>query len=323
MTPAAVRPDLTAPFGPLTLRNPVVAVSGTFAYGDEYDGLVPLAALGAIITKTVTVLPRAGNPPPRLAETPCGLLNSIGLTNVGYREFLRKKLPALLDCGTQVIVNVAGKDAAEFGLLAREVGAAAGVAAIELNLSCPNVSGGMDCATDPDATEEAVRRAAGATRVPIIAKLSPNVTDIVSIARAAERGGASGISLINTLVGMSVDVATRRSKLGTNTGGLSGPAIRPVAVAQTWKVVRAVTIPVLGTGGIATARDALEFLIVGASAVGVGTATFRDPGAMPAIASGIEAHLVAEGLARLTDIVGSYVEAPVVTHTAPGEKETT
>jgi dihydroorotate dehydrogenase (NAD+) catalytic subunit len=314
--------NLEVTFGPLTLRNPVVAVSGTFAYGEEYEGLVDLSGLGAIITKTVTVAPRPGNPPPRLAETPCGLLNSIGLTNVGYREFLRKKLPALAGCGTQVIVNVAGRDAGELALLAREVGAADGVAAIELNLSCPNVTGGMDCATDAAATEEAVRGAVRATKTPVIAKLSPNVTDIAEIAAAAARGGAAGISLINTLVGMSVDVETRRSKLGTNTGGLSGPAIRPVAVAQTWKVARAVAIPVLGMGGVVTARDALEFLIVGASAVGVGTATFRDPGAMTEIVAGIGRYLESHAIERVADLVGTYLPSPVpaIAAAAPGPR---
>lgn len=299
--------SLEVQFGPLRLRNPVVAVSGTFAYGDEYGDLVPLDRLGAIVTKTVTALPRPGNPPPRVAETPSGMLNSIGLSNVGVREFLGRKLPALQGCGTHVIVNVAGRTAREFADLAGEVGGAEGVSAIELNLSCPNVSHGMDLATDPEATEEVVRLAVEATRTPVLAKLTPNVTDIALVARAAERGGAAGISLINTLVGMSVDLATFRSRLGTNTGGLSGPAIRPVALAAVWKAVNAVRIPVLGMGGIARAEDAVEFLLVGARAVGVGTATFRRPSAMEEIADGIADFLAARGLSSVDEIIGAYV----------------
>lgn len=294
-------------FGPLRLRNPVVAVSGTFAYGDEYGELVGLDRLGAIVTKTVTAMPRPGNPPPRVAETPSGMLNSIGLANVGVREFLATKLPALRGCGTHVIVNVAGRTPQEFAELAGEVGAAEGVSAIELNLSCPNVSHGMDLATDPRATEEVVRRSVEASRAPVIAKLTPNVTDVALIARAAEQGGAAGVSLVNTLVGMAVDTGTFRSRLGTNTGGLSGPAIRPVAVASVWKAANAVRLPVLGMGGIFTAEDAIEFLLVGARAVGVGTATFRRPRAMEEIALGIEAFLDARGISGVDEIVGAYV----------------
>ncbi|MFQ5532577.1 MAG: dihydroorotate dehydrogenase, partial [Candidatus Methylomirabilales bacterium] len=254
-----------------------MTASGTFGYGSEFTPFFDLNALGAIIVKTVTMHPRQGNPPPRVVETPAGMLNSIGLQNVGIDNFLRHKLPFLRTLSTPLLPNIAGKSVEEFADLAKRLSDAEGVAGIELNISCPNVAGGLDFGTDPRLTYEVVRAVRQTTHLPVIPKLSPNVSDITVIARAAADAGAHALSLINTIVGMAIDVRSRTPKLPGATGGLSGPAIRPIAVRMVWEVAQVVKLPLIGIGGITTGEDAVEFLLAGASAVQVGTANFLDP----------------------------------------------
>jgi dihydroorotate dehydrogenase (NAD+) catalytic subunit len=255
--------------------------------------------------KTITRLPRAGNPAPRIVETPAGMLNAIGLQNVGIDAFLREKLPFLRTLGPPLIVNVAGESVEDFRELAKRVGDHEGVAAIELNVSCPNVAGGLDFSTDPKLTYQVVKAAREATRLPIIPKLSPNVTDIRVIARAAEDAGADGLSLINTLVGMAIDVRTRRPKIANVTGGLSGPAIRPVAIRMVWQVAQTVRLPILGMGGIVTGEDAVEFLLAGATAVAVGTASFIDPTSVVKVIEGLRDYCAASGVTEVRELVGA------------------
>ena len=287
------------------MQNPVMTASGTFGYAEEFEKYFDLNRLGAIVVKTITRLPRAGSPPPRIVETPAGMLNAIGLQNVGIEGFIREKLPYLRRLAPPLIVNVAGESVEDFRELTKRISDQAGVAGIELNVSCPNVAGGLDFSTDPQLAYRVVKAAREATQLPLIPKLSPNVTDIVTIARAVADAGADAISLINTLVGMAVDVRTRRPKIGNVTGGLSGPAIRPIAVRMVWQVARAVRLPIIGMGGIVTAEDALEFLIAGATAVAVGTANFTSPAAAQQVIDGIGAYLTKHGYQRVTDLVGS------------------
>jgi dihydroorotate dehydrogenase (NAD+) catalytic subunit len=268
--------DLSVQLGSLTLRTPVLVASGTFGYARELAGTIDFARLGGIIPKTVTAKPRAGNPPPRTVETPSGLLNAIGLDNDGIDHFLAHHVPYLKTLPTAVIGNVAGENEDEFVELAAKMGGA-GLAGVELNLSCPNVSGGIDFATDPAVTYRIVRRCRDVCPVPLIAKLTPNVTDVVPIAKAAADGGADAVSLINTLLGLAVDWKRKRPVLGNATGGLSGPAIKPIALRIVWQVARAKVVPILAVGGITTIDDVMEFLVAGASAVQIGTATFYDP----------------------------------------------
>lgn len=264
-----------------------------------------LSRLGGIVCKTVTRAARAGNAPPRTCETPAGMLNAIGLQNVGLEAFLAEKLPFLRGCGVPIIVNIAGETVEDFAFLCRALSQQEGIAAIELNISCPNVAHGLDFATDAALAEDVVSHARRATTLPLLAKLSPNVTDISLIARAAERGGADALSVANTFVGLSIDTRTRRPRLSNITGGLSGPAIKPLALRAVWKCASAVTIPIVGIGGISTARDALEFFIAGASAVQVGTATFAQPNATLDVLSGIDSYLDENGFHSITQIVGS------------------
>ena len=292
------------------MQNPVMTASGTFGYAEEFEKYFDLNRLGAIVVKTITRLPRAGNPPPRVAETPAGMLNAIGLQNVGIEGFIREKLPYLRRLAPPLIVNVAGESVEDFRELTKRISDQAGVAGIELNVSCPNVAGGLDFSTDPQLAYRVVKAAREATQLPLIPKLSPNVTDIVTIARAVAEAGADAISLINTLVGMAVDVRTRRPKIGNVTGGLSGPAIRPIAVRMVWQVARAVRLPIIGMGGIVTAEDALEFLIAGATAVAVGTANFIDPEAPVKIIEGLEQYCTANGIRDIRQIIGS-LEIPL------------
>ncbi len=303
MTPA---PDLSVRLGPLALKNPVLVASGTFGYGDEFRGLAPYGELGALTLKTVTLEPRRGNPPGcRTAETPAGMVNAIGLENVGVTAFLRDKLPAALAYGTQVIASIAGETPEEFAACAAQLDPAP-LAAIELNISCPNVkSGGMAFGIDPQASAQVVAAVRAATAKPIIAKLTPNVTDIAAIARACEQAGADIISLTNTFAAMVIDVERRCPILAANTGGLSGPAIRPAAVYRVFRVAQAVKLPIIGMGGIWNASDALEFLLAGASAVAVGTALYADPAAANRVRHGIEAYLVRHGIARVEELVGA------------------
>jgi dihydroorotate dehydrogenase (NAD+) catalytic subunit len=303
----AKRPDLGVEIAGIPLKNPVMTASGTFGYGTEFTPFFDLNALGAIIVKTVTMHPRLGNRPPRIAETPAGMLNSIGLQNVGIDAFRRQKLPFLRTLTTPLLVNIAGKSVEEFADLAKRLSDAEGVAGIELNISCPNVAGGLDFGNDPRLTYEVVRAVKQTTTLPIIPKLSPNVTDITVIARAAVDGGADALSLINTIVAMAIDVRTRKPKLPGNTGGLSGPAIRPVAVRMVWEVAQVVKVPLIGIGGIMTGEDAIEFLLAGASAVQVGTANFLDPLAPMKVLAEIEAYLIRDGINAITPLIGAVL----------------
>ncbi|NJC87551.1 MAG: dihydroorotate dehydrogenase [Desulfuromonas sp.] len=302
----AKRPSLAVNVAGIELRNPVMPASGTFGYGEEYSAFVDLKKLGAIVTKGLSLNPKAGNPMPRIAETTSGMLNAIGLQNVGVDTFVEKKCPYYRVLDTPVFANFFGNTLEEYGEVARRLADVPEVTALELNISCPNVKqGGIVFGTDPKAAAEVVSLVRKHNDKPLIVKLSPNVTDITVIARAVEEAGADAISCINTLTGMAIDIRTRKPKIANRTGGLSGPAIRPVAVRMVHQVVQAVKIPVIGIGGIMTASDALEFLIVGARAVQVGTANFIDPAAMLAIIDGIEAFLVEEGLEDINQVIGS------------------
>lgn len=270
--------DISVRLGPLRLRNPVITASGTFGYGVEYAELMDVSRLGGISVKGISLAPRKGNPPPRICETPCGMLNSIGLANIGYDAFVGQTLPRLRELGATVIVNTYGTSADEFAELARRFDSVQGVAALEVNISCPNVKqGGIHFGVAPEPAAAVTRAVRAATRLPVIVKLSPEAADLVGVARAVADAGADAISLINTIRGMSIDVETRRPRLGAGIGGLSGPAIRPIAVRMVYEVHRAVGVPLIGIGGIAGLRDALEFFLAGASAVQVGSASYTNP----------------------------------------------
>jgi dihydroorotate dehydrogenase (NAD+) catalytic subunit len=296
--------NLAVEFAGIRMPNPVASASGTFGYAKEFEPYLDLNRLGAVVVKTITRLPRPGNPAPRIVETPAGMLNAIGLQNVGVDAFLREKLPFLRTLAPPLIVNVAGESVEDFRELVKRIGDQEGVAGIELNVSCPNVAGGLDFSTDPMLTHQVVKAAREATHLPIIPKLSPNVTDIRSIARAAEDAGADGLSLINTLVGMAIDVRTRRPKIANATGGLSGPAIRPVAIRMVWQVAQAVRLPILGMGGIATGEDAVEFLLAGATAVAVGTASFIDPTSVVKVVDELRDYCAANNISEVRQLVG-------------------
>jgi dihydroorotate dehydrogenase (NAD+) catalytic subunit len=297
--------DLTVTLGRLRLRNPVLVASGTFGYAREMDGVVDFARLGGIVPKTVTRHPRAGNPPPRTVETPSGMLNAIGLDNDGIEHFIEHHLPYLRTLPTAVIANIAGKTEDEFVEMAEEIGRETGLAALELNLSCPNVSGGIDFATDPAVTGRVVRRVREVCPLPVLAKLTPNVTDIVPVARAAAEAGADAVTLVNTFVGMAVDWRRRRPVLGNVTGGLSGPAIKPLALRLVWQVRRHAAVPVIGVGGIATLDDVMEFLVAGASAVQLGTVNFYDPTASVRVVEQLPAALAELGARTVGEVVGT------------------
>jgi dihydroorotate dehydrogenase (NAD+) catalytic subunit len=297
--------DLSVTLGRLTLRNPILVASGTFGYAREMDGTVDFARLGGIVPKTVTRRPRAGNAPPRTVETPSGMLNAIGLDNDGVEHFVAHYLPYLRTLPTAVLANIAGKSEDEFVEMAELLGRQEGLAGLELNLSCPNVAGGLDFATDPQVTGRIVRRVRAVCPLPLVTKLTPNVTDVVPVAAAAAEAGADAVSLINTLVGMAVDWRRRRPVLGNITGGLSGPAIKPLALRMVWQVARRVRVPVMGIGGIATVEDVMEFLVAGASAVQLGTVNFYDPSASARIVGQLPEALAVLGAERATEIVGS------------------
>ena len=290
----------------LTLKNPFIAASGTFGYGVEYEGLLDLSLLGGFVSKGLYLEPRDGCPTPRIAETPSGLLNAIGLQGVGVRNFVRDVLPRLQGCGSHVFVNVCGDTVEEYAEVSRILDGAPGVAGLEVNISCPNVKkGGMAFGGDPKMTHDVVAAVRKATRLPVIPKLSPNVAEITVFARVCEEAGADALSCINTLLGLAVDVETRRPRLAFGTGGLSGPAIRPIAVRMAWQAARAVRIPVIGVGGISSASDALEFLIAGCRAVQVGTANFVDPGLYPRLVADLRAYLERHGLEGVGAVVGT------------------
>jgi dihydroorotate dehydrogenase (NAD+) catalytic subunit len=297
--------NLSVTLGRLTLTNPVLVASGTFGYAREMAGLIDFARLGGIVPKTVTRQPRAGNPPPRTVETPSGMLNAIGLDNDGIEHFIAHHLPYLRTVGTAVVVNIAGKNEDEFPEMAAMLAGQTGIAAVELNLSCPNVSGGVDFATNPDVTGRVVRRVRDVCPHPILAKLTPNVTDVVPIAKAAADAGADAVSLINTYVGMAVDWKRRRPILGNYTGGLSGPAIKPLALRLVWRVAQNVKVPIIGIGGIATVDDVMEFLVAGATAVQVGTANFYDPTASLRILDALPAALATLKASSVSEVVGT------------------
>jgi dihydroorotate dehydrogenase (NAD+) catalytic subunit len=299
-------PDLDVTIGGIRMKNPVMTASGTFGYAREFDDLMDVNRLGAIIVKGLSLLPTRGNPPPRVAETSCGMLNAIGLENVGFEAFVRDKLPYLKKLKPPVLVNIYGKTREDYAELARRISETEGISGIEVNISCPNVKcGGVAFGVNPVSAHEVVGAVRKNTHLPLMVKLSPNVTDIVEIARSVENAGADSLSLINTLTGMAVDIRTRRPKLANITGGLSGPAIKPVALRMVWQTAQAVKIPVIGIGGIMKAEDALEFLIVGASAVQVGTANFVNPRAAIEIIDGIESYMKENQLSSLKEIIGS------------------
>ena len=302
--------SLAVELGPLRLANPVLVASGTFGYASELEGLIDLARLGGIVTKTVTVKPRPGNAPPRIVETPAGMLNAIGLQNVGIDRFVTEKLPHLAALDPVVLVSIMGYTTGEFVALAERLDGLPGVDGLELNLSCPNVAygaggGAKMFAHEPELTAEAVRAVRGVTRLPIIAKLGPDVADIVAIGCAAEDAGADALAVMNTIPGMVIDLERRRPVLANATGGLSGPAIRPLAVRLTYQLASAVAIPVVGIGGIMDYRDALQFLLAGASAVQVGTATFTNPGAALEVLDGLAGYVDDVGVERLDDLIGA------------------
>ena len=290
----------------MTLRNPVMTASGTFGYGEEFSDYVDLTRLGAYVTKGLSLRPRPGNPTPRIYETPSGMLNAIGLQNVGIDAFIEKKLPFIRGIDTPCIANFFGDSAEEYGEMAHRLDEIPEVAALEMNISCPNVKhGGIAFGSDPTSAATIVSVCRQATRKPLIVKLSPNVTDIVLMAKACADAGADSLSLINTLIGMAIDINKRRPVLANITGGLSGPAVKPVALRMVWAVSRAVKLPIIGIGGIMTATDVVEFLMAGATAVQVGTASFITPGAAQTIVEDLEAWLAAHGERDVRNLIGA------------------
>jgi dihydroorotate dehydrogenase (NAD+) catalytic subunit len=299
-------PDLSVQVGSMQLKNPLIAASGCFGYGVEYAGAVDLSALGAVAVKGLFLNERDGHPPERIVETPAGMLNAIGLQGIGVHRFIKEQLPALRDRRATVIVNVCGSTLDEYVEVTRALSAADGVAAIELNISCPNIKeGGITFGCSLSGTFDVVSAVRRATHLPLIPKLTPNVTDVASFARASEEAGADAVSLVNTFLAMAIDVETRRPHLSNIVGGLSGPAIRPIAVRMVYECRRAVRIPVVGMGGIASARDALEFIIAGASAVQVGTANFVDPFIWPKLLDGITRYLERHNLSSVRELIGT------------------
>lgn len=301
-----MKPNLTVNIGRLRLKNPVMVASGAFGYAQEFKGLLDLKKLGAIVTKTVTLKPRKGNPSPRTCETPSGLLNSIGLENPGVEAFLKEKLPFLKKLAVPIIMSIASEARTEeFLILARRLDKIREVAALELNISCPNIQGHKLISQDPKATYDLVKAVRKTTGKTIITKLSPNVTDIAKIALAAEKAGSDALSLVNTLTGMSIDVKTKRPRIATVTAGLSGPAIRPVAVRMVWEAYTKVKIPIIGMGGIMNAQDALEFFIAGATAVSLGTANFIEPRSSLQVIAGIKDYLAEHKIRDIGQLKGS------------------
>ena len=300
------KPDLRINIGGITLKNPVITASGTFGYGEEFRPLVDLNLIGAIIVKGLSVEPSRGNSPPRIVETPCGMLNAIGLENIGIDAFINKKLPFLRTLSTPVIVNIYGKSVDEYARLAEIIEDTRDIAAIEVNISCPNVKkGGIAFGVKAKSAYKVTKAVREKTTKTLIVKLSPNVTDITEIAESAVDAGADSLSLINTITGMAIDINTRRPRLANITGGLSGPAIKPIALRMVWQVARKVKVPVIGVGGIFSAEDAVEFFIAGATAVQIGTANFVNPRATIEIIEGIEKYLADRNISSLSEITGT------------------
>jgi len=304
--------NTTVDIGGVTIKNPVMTASGTFGYGEAYAGLCDITQLGAVVTKGVTLEPAQGNPPPRGVETAAGMLNAIGLQNVGVANFIEEKLPYLRERGIACVVNIQGNSVGEFVAVAGRLDGHEGITALEINVSCPNKEGGLNFGTHPKALRELVAAVREATTLPLMTKLSPNVGDITECARAAVEGGTNSLSLINTLIGIAVTLGDpargiRPAPVLHNvTGGLSGPAIKPVALRMVWQVAQAVAVPIVGIGGIATATDALEFLAVGASAVQIGTANFYNPRATEEIIAGISEFMARHGIADINDFIGTF-----------------
>jgi dihydroorotate dehydrogenase (NAD+) catalytic subunit len=297
--------DLSVQLGALRLKNPIIAASGCFGYGVEYQHAVDLSSLGGVAVKGLFLAEREGHPPPRIVETPAGMLNAIGLQGIGVHRFVAEKLPELRRLGATTIVNICGSTLDEYCEVARVLSDHEGVGAIELNISCPNIKeGGIQFGCSLTGTYDVVNGVRKVTSLPLIPKLTPNVTDVASFARASAEAGADAISLVNTFLAMAIDVETRKPKLSNVVGGLSGPAIRPIAVRMVWECHQAVKLPILGMGGIATVADALEFIIAGASAVQIGTANFTDPFVWSKLVEGLDAYLERHKIARVQDLVG-------------------
>jgi len=300
------KPDMSVNLAGIPLRNPVMTASGTFGYGEEFAEYVDLQAIGAMVTKGLSLKPRAGNPTPRIVETPGGMLNAIGLQNVGIEAFIAKKVPFLRNVNTPCIANFFGDTIDEYAEMARRLNEIPEVTALEMNISCPNVKqGGIVFGTDPSCAASVVAACRAATQKPLIVKLSPNVTDVVAMAHACVDAGADSLSLINTLIGMAIDLKKRRPVLANITGGFSGPAIKPVALRMVWQVAKAVKVPIIGIGGIMNATDALEFILAGATAIQVGTASFINPGAAQTIVEEMEAWMVANGVSDIKSLIGA------------------
>lgn len=300
-----MQPNLKVQIGKLELKNPVMVASGTFGYGEEFAEIYDISKLGAVVTKGISLKPREGNPMPRVVETPSGMLNAIGLANVGVEVFLKEKMPFLRKSQATVIVNIFGETIEEYVAVALKLEGSTGISALELNISCPNVAAGGACFGTDLKTAEAVTQAVRkVSSFPLIVKLSPQVTSIVDLARAVVNGGADAVSLINTIPAMAIDLRTKRPHLANVTGGLSGPAIKPVALRMVYEVARSVSVPVIGMGGIMSAEDAIEFLIAGARAVQIGTANFKKPAVALDVIAGIRAHLIEEKLDGVSRIIG-------------------
>jgi dihydroorotate dehydrogenase (NAD+) catalytic subunit len=301
------RPDLTVAIGDWQLANPIMTASGTFGYGAEFADFVNLNRLGAIVVKGVSVKPRIGNPPPRIVETACGMLNAIGLENPGIEKFLTDKMPQLKKYTCGIVVNILGDSLEEYCTLAERLNET-DIAAIEVNISCPNVKkGGVAFGTDAKMVYDVTRCVRARSDKPIIMKLSPNVTDIAAMAAAAEEGGASAVSLINTLLGMAIDIRTRRPKLANKVGGLSGPAIKPIALRMVWQVAQRVKVPVIGIGGISTVEDVVEFLLAGATAIQIGTANLVNPKAAEELVDGLENYLLENKIASAKELINGLI----------------
>lgn len=297
--------DLTVNIGKLKLKNPVMTASGTFGYGEEYSEFVDLNRLGAVVVKGLSLLPKEGNPPPRIVETPAGMLNAIGLQNIGIENFIKEKLPFLRQFKTFVIVNFFGDSIEEYAEAAERLSTVEGIHGLEMNISCPNKEAGWCIfGTDQKVTSQVISSVRKKTRLPLIVKLSPNVTDIAIFAKVAEDAGADAVSLINTITGMAIDIRTRKPKLGNVTGGISGPAIKPIAIRMVYETFRTVKIPIIGMGGIMNSSDAIEFMLAGAAAVAVGTANFVNPSATIDIINGIESFMAENSITDVKELTG-------------------
>jgi len=298
-------PDLSIRIGKMELKNPVIAASGTFGYGREFENFMDLSQLGAIIPKGISLSPMQGNPPPRIFETDGGILNSIGLQNPGLQVFIKEKLPYFKKIKTNLIINFFGKTQKEYGELARRLDSLDGIAGLEMNISCPNVKqGGIVFGSDPRMTYRLVSTVRKSSKLPFIVKLSPNITDISAIARSAEEGGADAVSLVNTFKAMAINIHSKKPELGNIIGGLSGPAIKPIALRMVWEVFQAVKIPVIGIGGIMKAEDAIEFILAGASAIQIGTANLINPNTGIEVIQGITKYLIQNKMDRIQNLIG-------------------